>query len=67
MGIWGGEAPVQVPANPPGKSPGGCDVSCQQPHQQPLVEPEQSGLVTEQPLVHEVHGPALSGMPPEMY
>jgi hypothetical protein len=43
-------------------------VSCQQPHQQPLDgDAVQSGMVTVQPLVHDVHGPALSGMPPEMY
>ena len=59
---------MQLAAKLPANSPGAIDVSCQHPHQQALVgEAVQSGVVTVQPLVHELHGPAPSGTPPEMY
>ena len=68
IGICAGDAAAHVPAKLPGNSPGACDVSCQQPHQQPLDgDAVQSGMVTVQPVVHDVHGPALSGTPPETY
>jgi hypothetical protein len=68
IGICAGDAAAHVPAKLPGNSPGACDVSCQQPHPHPLDgDALQSAMVTVQPLVHDVHGPALSGRPPEMY
>jgi hypothetical protein len=68
IGICAGVAVAHVLAKPPGNSPGAFDVSCQQPHQQPLEgDAVQSGVVTVQLLVHDAHGPAPSGMPPEMY